>query len=475
MSRSSLEARLLVAIGNLSRYYACRATDETLAKAMGKSTRTVSRLLDGLQARKEIHRETTPYSPELRAKRRTIYLVSRLGPEDGARKLVRWARTNGKASKRSIDAFCGMLACCPDQLDDWVNHAQAYGWLEVERSKEGYALVRTASAPFYEEEGWQPRGPRPVVELGADERRTLAERILQHVASALHRTDSNSEIAEAFGSTTSSVRVTIGRLRKARKLFQYKVKGARLLSTSPLPEHEVRGYDKLGETARELLAQGGPVPSALLKANLGLSKDQFKKLAVKHGLRATRVCGTWYYSARPIQDEQRQALEQQHEAHRLGLPDGEAVHRAVRLLICGAGLGGVDASRLPCVQGLLMPSASDTALREAMETFSTGSEPVAHCAQAIFDAWREAHRETLDVYLYEQGRLDLIKATRGYLEAANVPWAAADDDSVWFALAEVGNDPARAATRLAAEFGARMKDALARRQSEQGRLMAIAN
>jgi len=75
-------------------------------------------------------------------KQRTIYLVSNVDDETGARQVATLASRFGQETRYDGKYFCGQLQCTPMQFRHWLNLCVKYRWLEVLPTEGGKRLIR---------------------------------------------------------------------------------------------------------------------------------------------------------------------------------------------------------------------------------------------------------------------------------------------------------------------------------------------
>ena len=235
------EYALKALLRNLSRFWACRATDKTLAEKLRWNARRVQRVLRRVVDQEDLEVVTTP--AERRAgrwsRRRTIYFRSKVDCGKGALMVANMVRERGKTNRFSDEAACGQLRCTPSQFKEWLATACAAGHVKTYEEDGKRVIERIGNFPAvalpnrYCEVTWVPPAPHPdvrarILELVANKRRV--NDIIDYLAPT-----TNAELARCIGGSVSYAKRLTRALIEEGRLHSWKNSGRRYLSTEPPP------------------------------------------------------------------------------------------------------------------------------------------------------------------------------------------------------------------------------------------------
>lgn len=151
-SAPSAAPALLELIATLSRISAFTGTNETLAKSLGRSLRTMSRCLKWLGDHKRIVRLRKPTywykaGGDPADPRRVIYIVASRDDEIGALQVAHLARAHRRRAPLTEDQFCGRLQCAPKQYARWLKVAMDRKWVTIRKADGGRVVTARARLP----------------------------------------------------------------------------------------------------------------------------------------------------------------------------------------------------------------------------------------------------------------------------------------------------------------------------------------
>jgi hypothetical protein len=272
----ALHYNLLDLIRSESRVRAFKGSNSYLAKKMEISETTLKGMLHDLEgprvpeeqagswqrkpARRagliEIHTAAPKRVKGEWQRRRTIYLVSNVDDDTGARQVATLASKFGKETRYGTGHFCGQLQCTPEQFRRWLSLCERHGWLEVFLTNSGKRIHRKADRipyvdqlpdrlcreTFDERSGDLLKSESTWVRLREP---TLADRVLELVS---HEPEGRCVLSDAglalrLASPKRSITLAIANLKQAGQLFSHLfARGGgrgRILALRPLAPAEV--------------------------------------------------------------------------------------------------------------------------------------------------------------------------------------------------------------------------------------------
>jgi hypothetical protein len=279
---------LLNLIGSQSRFTACRATTEWLAKTLGWPEDQVEARLDRLESRKLIWRKTTPprWSGSGWTRGRTLYLVSGADPARGALLAANLFRDWGRKVELRRDHACGQLQCLPSQLDQWLGLAQGLKYIAVTRAENGKDYVeRIGNFPAvdlpnrYCVDYWS----QPAVAATLDEK--ILALVTARTRASPPRPPTYAEIAAQVGASRSHTNATIKKLVDAEVLFQYQ-RGGQYYVASDRATAEAEAARPDDDIALALMAlRREPMTTRQLALHLGLDVEKPLPASLRRRLR----------------------------------------------------------------------------------------------------------------------------------------------------------------------------------------------
>lgn len=273
------EYALKFLLRNLSRFQACRATDNVIADRLDWNERKVQRVLRRLLDYDEVEVVTT--RPELREGRwvrgRTIYFRSPCDLAKGALMVANLARARGKTNRFSDETACGQLGCTPTQFHSWLDAACEAGYLATRHENGKRVIERIGHFPavalpnrFCEEKWVLPASP-PNPKVRILELVTGRKRVTEHGVYVMPTT--NAELFACTGGCLSYAKKLTKALIDEGRLYSWRSGGRRYLSTTPPPEAAPSQPSPASRSARAILQAlvDGPRSAPEVEAALGVS------------------------------------------------------------------------------------------------------------------------------------------------------------------------------------------------------------
>jgi hypothetical protein len=298
---SPLHYKFLDLLRSESRVYAFHGANKYLASKMEVSETTVKTLLrdllgpqapkgerpknyTGKQKRRpplqagliEIHTTKPKRVNGAWQKQRTIYLVSNVDDETGARQVATLASRFGQETRYGGKYFCGQLQCTPMQFRHWLNLCVKYRWLEVLPTEGGKRLIRRVAdcIPYVDQlpnrlcrEVYDKQTGRLLRSESTWERLrepTLADRVRELVVNEHGGLCvlSDPAIARRLGAPKRSVTAAIARLKAEERVFSHPFAPGggrgRILTTRKLTDEEVKDATPLTKAKERKLLEPRP-------------------------------------------------------------------------------------------------------------------------------------------------------------------------------------------------------------------------